>query len=162
MVARPYIYYTLRALWKRPGPIMAKSDPKLILLVEDNDDDALLFQRALKKAGFINPVSTVTSVAAAKHYLKGDGPFADRSAHPFPSIMVVDLKLPDGDGVEFLRWVRSQPDFKSLHCLVVTSDFRPSTLQASYASGADSFLCKPCSYQDIKSVADGFPHHWFS
>jgi CheY-like chemotaxis protein len=139
---------------------MAKSDQRPVLLVEDNEDDVVLFEWALKKAGLSNPVYVVGDVASAKEYLNGDGAFADRDKHPFPSVLVVDLKLPDESGLDFLRWVRSQPEFEKLHRLVVTGDMRISTFQACYTAGADSFLRKPCDHADLRNIADGYAEHW--
>ena len=139
---------------------VAKSDPKPILLVEDSEDDVFLFKRALTQARLSNPLQVVTTLASATRYLNGDGPFADRSLYPVPSILVVDLKLPDGSGLEFLRWVRSQPKFHGLHCLVATGNLRGSVPQDCYAAGADSFLRKPCHHQELQNLATGFPQHW--
>jgi CheY-like chemotaxis protein len=139
---------------------MAKSDQKPILLVEDNNDDVLLFKRALKRAGLANPVFVVGDVTSAKQYLEGEGELANRSRYPLPSVLVVDLKLPDGSGLDFLRWLRSQPKYRAFHCLILTGDVRVSTFQACYDSGANSFLRKPCDHQDLLNVATGFARHW--
>jgi CheY-like chemotaxis protein len=139
---------------------MAKSDLKPILLVEDNGDDVLFFKRALKKAGLSNPLYIVSNLAAARQYLNGDGAFVDRTAHPFPSILVVDIKLPDGDGRDLLRWVRTETRFKGLHCIVVTGHINVSIFQQCYSAGADSFLRKPCDFQELQNVATGFAQHW--
>ena len=139
---------------------MARADPKLVLLVEDNEDDVLLFKRALKKAGLLNPVHVAFDIATARQYLNGEGPFTDRAIHPFPAILVIDLRLPDGSGLDFLRWVRSHPEFRVLHCLVATGDDRTTLFQDCYDAGADSFLRKPCSHQELANIAAGFPHHW--
>ena len=53
-----------------------------ILIVEDNRDDALLIQRALRRANLINPLQVVANGEQAIGYLKGDGPYADRSSYP--------------------------------------------------------------------------------
>jgi CheY-like chemotaxis protein len=139
---------------------MARPDLRPILLVEDNEDDVLLFQWALKKAGLSNPVQVVCGVASGKAYLDGDGVFADRGIYPFPSVLVVDLKLRDGNGMEFLGWVGSEPKFRDLHRIVLTGDERISTLQKCYAAGADSFLRKPCSEADLRNIAEGYAKHW--
>jgi CheY-like chemotaxis protein len=141
---------------------MARSNPKPILLVEDDDGDVLLFKRALKKAALNNPVYAVTAASMAMHYLLAEGIFADRSAYPFPSVIVIDFHLPDFNGFELLKWIRALPQFQSVHCFVLTGDSRPSLSEECYAVGANSFLCKPCTHEHLRQLAQSFPQHWFS
>jgi CheY-like chemotaxis protein len=141
---------------------MARSDPKPILLVEDDNDDVVLFKRALKKASLNNPVYAVTAASMAMQYLLAEGMFADRSAYPFPSVIVIDFHLPDLSGFELLKWVRTLPQFQSLHCFVLTGDLRPSLSEECYAVGADSFFCKPCTHEQLHQLAQRFPQQWLS
>src|SRR5436190_24304349 len=90
----------------RPGERSARS--RSMLLVEDNEDDVFLLQRALKYAGIENPLHVVQDGEAALTYLSGAGVFHDRTQHPLPFIVFVDLKLPYLNGFEVLTWIRSQ------------------------------------------------------
>jgi CheY-like chemotaxis protein len=141
---------------------MARSDQKLILLAEDNEDDVLLFNRALKKAGLTNPVCSVTSAQAAMDYLLGRGIFADRLTCPFPSVFAIDFHLPGLNGFELLKWVRGVPSLQSLHCIVITGDHRPDLLRDCYAAGTDSFLVKPCKPEDLLKLSSGFSQQWLA
>ena len=85
-----------------------------ILVVEDEPNDAVLVNLALQKImpGVLLPM--VSDGIQALEYLKGSGPYADRSLYPFPDVVLLDLKLPLMDGFEVLRWIRQQPEFKLL------------------------------------------------
>ena len=74
-----------------------------ILLVEDNEDDVFLMRRALQGAGISNPLYLVDDGQKAIDYLAGTGDYADRSLHPFPALIFLDLKLPFKSGHEVLR-----------------------------------------------------------
>src|SRR5437868_11863537 len=86
-----------------PGARLAGS--RSMLLVEDNEDDVFLLQRALKYAGIENPLHIVQDGEAALAYLSGAGVFADRTQHPLPFIVFLDLKLPYLNGFEVLTWL---------------------------------------------------------
>src|SRR4051812_39595766 len=96
------------------------SDPT-VLLVEDNIDDVLLTRRAFRKAGVHATLQMAGDGDEAVAYLRGDGAYADRIAHPVPSLVLLDWKLPRRSGREVLQWVRQQPQFVALPVVVLTS-----------------------------------------
>ena len=50
----------------------------------------------------------------AVDYLSGNGRYGDRSAHPLPALVVLDLKMPRMSGFDVLTWLMTQPEFKKL------------------------------------------------
>src|SRR5437016_5944587 len=82
-----------------------------ILLVEDNEDDILLLERALRNARLANPLKVVKDGEEAIKYLSGDSAYADRTRYPFPFLILLDLRLPRLSGYEVLAWIRDHPDF---------------------------------------------------
>jgi DNA-binding response OmpR family regulator len=85
-------------------------EPYKILLVEDTDDDAFLFERALARVNGFQVIRCVHDGYAAIAYLKGEGEFADRERFPAPDIVMLDLKLPGSDGFEVLQWAQRRAD----------------------------------------------------
>ena len=92
-----------------------------ILQVEDNEDDILLLRLAFKHAGITNPVQVVTTGQQALDYLAAKNTYADRTTHPKPGLVLLDLKLPDKPGLEVLEWIREQPALKELPVVVLSS-----------------------------------------
>src|SRR4051794_23204862 len=79
-----------------------------VLLVEDSEDDAYFFRRALKKLGRDCALIHVADGAAALDFFKAAlAPHAD-AAHPWPDLVFLDLKLPTFSGFEILEWLREQ------------------------------------------------------
>jgi CheY-like chemotaxis protein len=76
----------------------------LILVVEDDLNDTFLLRRAFEKNRIDLPVHVCGDGAEALAYLRGEGAFGDRAAHPFPRVLITDLKMPRVDGFESWPW----------------------------------------------------------
>src|SRR5688572_28274426 len=138
---------------------MATED-RLILLIEDSAEDVLFFKRTLSTALLGNPMQAVQSVDEAIGYLEGTGEYFDRSVFPLPSIVIVDLHLPNKDGFEFFRWLRGKPEFRNLHVVAVSGVGRLQEINRAYGLGANSFLTKPVKAEDLRNLARGFAAYW--
>lgn len=138
---------------------MAEGD-KTILLVEDWEDDELLFKIVLRRAGFTNRISVVRDGDEAIAYLEGRGNYADRGKYPMPEMLILDIKLPRKTGLEVLEWLRGHPQLKHLPVAVLTGSILPSDRQRAEELGANWFLQKPCEVETLNSVADNAPHLW--
>src|ERR1017187_6400387 len=112
---------------------------KVILLVEDNPDDAALAERALKKNHVANVIVVASDGAEALDYLFGHGSFAGRDGD-LPAVVLLDLKLPKIDGLEVLRRVRGDPRTRMLPIVVLTSSKEDQDMIASYSLGANSYI----------------------
>lgn len=133
---------------------------RAILLVEDNEDDAFLMQRALKSAGISNPLQLVEDGHEAVEYLSGHGQYSNREQHPVPAIVFLDLKLPLKRGLDVLAWIRSQPELKGLIVVVLTSSNEPSDLREAYRLGANSYIVKPPTASQLLDLAKAFKWYW--
>ena len=106
-----------------------------ILLVEDDDMISDAIARSLTKAAL--PVETVNSLADARHALSLQDPQA----------IVLDLGLPDGDGLRFLRELRSaERDFP---VLVLSARDEPRERVLGLDTGADDYLTKPFDMSEL-------------
>lgn len=121
-----------------------------ILLVEDDPNDQLLIRRAFGKAKLVNPLRVVSDGDAAVAYLGGEGAYADRQAHPLPSLMLLDLKLPRRSGLEVLAWLRAQPaPLGRTPVVVLTSSREHDDVGRAYDLGANSYLVKPVDFEGL-------------
>jgi CheY-like chemotaxis protein len=134
--------------------------PKTILLVEDFQDDAILFKLALNQAGAVNPITTLTTSEEAVSYLQGDPPYNDRSLHPLPTVICIDLKLNGRDGLHLLGWLNISPRFNDTLVIVLSGYHELKEVRAAYAMGADSFLSKPIHPKDVENLIRAYPHYW--
>jgi CheY-like chemotaxis protein len=98
------------------------SDTLSILLVEDEADQASLVREVLEVEGGGIRLQHARSGEEAIAYLSGDGKFADREAHPFPFVMLLDLKMPGIGGYGVLNWLQSHPEVnQKLNTVVLSS-----------------------------------------
>jgi CheY-like chemotaxis protein len=131
-----------------------------ILLVEDNEDDVFLMIRAMKSAGVDLPLQTVGDGRLALDYLSGVGPYADRATYPIPSTIFLDIKLPQLSGLEVLRWLRNEPHLRRTVVIILTSSNHPGDVREAYELGANSYVVKPASFQQLVEFAKAFRAYW--
>jgi CheY-like chemotaxis protein len=131
-----------------------------ILLVEDSTDDVFFMERAMKAAGFATPLQVAKDGQVALDYLGGVKEYADREKFPLPSLVLLDLKLPQVLGLDVLKWIRSRPDLQVLPVVVLTSSGERSDLERAYRLGANSFMVKP-SPDDLPGLATCLASYWF-
>jgi CheY-like chemotaxis protein len=99
----------------------------------------------------------------AVDYLAGDGGFADRDRHPFPTLMLLDLQLPRRSGHEVLQWLRAQAeDLKRLPVVVLTSSREPRDINRAYELGANSYLVKPVSFDALLDLVQLLERYWLA
>lgn len=116
-----------------------------LLLVEDNEDDVFIFQRAFRRAGLVLPLQVASDGQEAIDYLSGIGRYGDRDLHPMPTMIFLDLKLPRRSGHDVLAWISSQTDLPPLPVIILTSSAEQRDLQRARELGALHYLVKPPS-----------------
>lgn len=131
-----------------------------LLYAEDNPDDSLLVQRAFRKLGQPCSIIAVEDGASALAYLKGEGEFADRQTHPFPTLALLDVKMPRFSGLEVLEWIRQQPEFSSLPVVIFTSSRNVTDVRRAYDLGVNAYLVKSVEYKELQDTLHTFISFW--
>jgi CheY-like chemotaxis protein len=120
----------------------------VLLLLEDSEEDVFLFERAVTKLGRDVTLKIVRNGAAAQRYLRGDEEYAARDTFPLPSVIFTDLQLPGMSGLQFLEWLRQEPAFRALPCVIYSGSANPSDVQSAYEAGVTSFILKPVDFTE--------------
>jgi CheY-like chemotaxis protein len=131
-----------------------------ILLVEDDENDVLLIQRAFKRVGLLNPLQVVRHGDDAVAYLEGTGVFADRRQYPYPAFVLLDLKLPRRAGLEVLRWVKERSGLKRIPIVVLTSSKDDADVSSAYDLGVNSYLVKPVQFDKLIELVKSMDMYW--
>lgn len=133
---------------------------KPVLLVEDNDDDIFFMRRAFRNAAISNPMVVVQDGQSAIDYLGGRGTYANRSEHPLPGLVLLDIKLPLRTGFEVLNWIRTDPQVRPLVVVVLTTSSEAIDIDAAYRLGANSYLVKPPSPGSLLELTKSLKLYW--
>jgi CheY-like chemotaxis protein len=132
------------------------NDAKIILLVEDDENDVFFFRRALDKAALDFPLRLVTDGEQALRYLNGDGKYADRAANPLPEIIFLDLKLPYLSGMEVLEYIQKHPALNKIEVIVLTSSPEERDRKRAFELGAKEYLVKPAAPKTLQQILGRF------
>jgi CheY-like chemotaxis protein len=137
-------------------------NPLPILLAEDNEDDVFLMQRAFKKARLNNPLRVVPDGEQTLAYLKGEGVYGDRKKYPYPSLLLLDIKMPGMNGLEVLSAVRKDPSLKRLVVIFLTSSNQQRDIKEAFDLNANSYLVKPAGTDGMTSVLETLKQYWLT
>jgi CheY-like chemotaxis protein len=133
---------------------------KPVLLVEDNDDDIFFMRRAFRTASITNPMVVMQDGQTAIDYLGGRGAYGNRSAHPLPGLVLLDIKLPLRTGFDVLHWIRSDTGLRGLIVIVLTSSAETIDIDAAYRLGANSYLVKPPNSTALVDLTKNLKLYW--
>src|SRR5579872_6361530 len=136
-----------------------KAQHPCFLVVEDSEADQILIMRALREF-FPHPLHRVKSGNEAVHYLNGDGGFSNRFEFPYPTIIMTDLKMPDGDGFDLLQNLKHNPLWAIIPTVVLSGSGDADDIKKAYALGASCYLNKPSGYSELKALMGKLIDFW--
>ena len=128
---------------------------KTVLVVDDNSDDQVLMERALRKLASGLSVQFAASGDEAVAYLQGSGVYADRLRYPYPAFVITDLNMVQGDGFLVLRYVQTKAPAQT-PVMMLTSSEEPEHRQRALALGAISYCVKPQSPNGLVPLVSTF------
>ena len=131
-----------------------------VLYVEDDPNDTRLMRYAWARVGVQNPLQIVPDGEEAVRYLSGRGRYADRTDHPMPTLMLMDLKLPKMSGFDVLKWLRSQAELQALRVIVLSSSRMPPDIGAAHALRINAYLVKPALFDEWVAMVDTLKESW--
>ena len=73
---------------------------------------------------------------------------------PRPSVVILDIMMPDVSGLEVLRFMQREPQLKDIPVIVVSARSMPSAIREGLEAGATLYLTKPVGYLDLKKAVD--------
>lgn len=130
----------------------------VILLAEDQPNEALLLRRAFERSGLAHRLEVVCDGEEAISYLQGEGAFSDRVRYPLPTLLLLDLKMPKKNGFEVLHWLGTRDEFQEMPVVVLTASDIGTDVRKAYRTGATGYLVKPISLKGcvelVKTIYD--------
>ena len=132
----------------------------VILLVEDNDDDAELTAMAFKAARLSNRIVRVNDGVGALDYLNGRAGYAGRDLDDVPALVLLDIHLPRLSGLEVLAAIRATPHIQHVPVVMLTSSDEESDRLAAYSQCANSYVRKPVDYDAFVAASKDLGLYW--
>ena len=133
-----------------------------IMVVEDDANDQFLIQDAFREIGVTDPIQLVASGAQAIAYMMGDGKFADRQKYAYPTFIMTDLKMPNGDGFSVLEFLKGNPQWKVIPTIVLSASADLDDIKKSYMLGASSYHVKPQSHEQLRNQLKVINDYWMT
>ena len=131
---------------------------KRILIVDDSPKDVELAIAALAEKNLANEVVVAEDGEEALDYLYKRGKFENETGTP--AVILLDIKMPKMDGIEVLRHIRSEPKFKLIPVIMVTSSREERDLVESYKLGANSYVVKPVDITQFIDAIKVLGQYW--
>ncbi|MBX3118201.1 MAG: response regulator [Fimbriimonadaceae bacterium] len=138
------------------------TESKTLLLVEDNADDERLLVRALAITESKLHVSVARDGEQAIQMLFGQDDPKMVKPKVIPTAVLVDLKLPKVNGLEFIQIFRKNPYTASIPVIVLSSSSEEIDVVSSYRLGANSYIIKPVSFDDFVETVRFVEQYWFN
>lgn len=126
-------------------------DQTTILVVEDNKSHATLIEAVFARGFSQARVHVVVRGEGAKRYLRGEWPSYedDTIYYPLPTIIVLDLWLPDITGLDILEWMNERERLVDIPVIVFTASTNPEHMRRAYALGVRRCMQKPAGFGDL-------------
>jgi CheY-like chemotaxis protein len=131
-----------------------------ILVAEDLEDSVEILKLAFERAGVKAQAHYVSDGEETIKYLKGEEAFSNRSEHPLPAMLLLDLKMPGMDGFEVLEWLRFQPGLRQLLVVVFTSSEEQKDINRAFELGANSYIVKPVGFDKLQEIVRYLENYW--
>ena len=132
---------------------------RTILYAEDNALDVELTKEVFKDNNIINPVAVVSDGIEALEYLRCEGKYAGRKPGD-PGIILLDLKMPRMDGLEFLSTVKGDEKFKHIPVIMLTSSREEKDLVMGYDLGVNAYVVKPVDFDTFAEAIKQIVVFW--
>jgi CheY-like chemotaxis protein len=132
-----------------------------VLVADDDTDDQFMLKEAFASLKFDKEIRTVENGEELLDYLNKKGKYDDENL-PFPKLILLDLNMPKVDGRQCLRMIKESPEFCKIPIIIFSTSNNPEDISQSYELGANSYIIKPYSYNELVEIIDIIKKYWFS
>jgi two-component system response regulator len=138
------------------------NDEYPILLAEDQPDDAFLHGTRAGEGQTPPPAPSGHRWSEAIEYLMGESEYSDRTAFPFPGLVILDLNMPGMGGFAVIEWMRKNPATKLVPIIILSSSAEREDINRAYALGANAYMVKPADHQSLERLLQTIGEFWLA
>lgn len=133
-----------------------------ILVVEDDKEDQFFIERAFRKIGVTDPIQIVDSGKEAIAYMMGEGKYSDRAQYAYPTFVMTDLKMAQGDGFSVLEFLKGNPQWAIIPTVVFSGSNDLDDIKKAYMLGASSYHVKPTTKEELQKQLEVLHAYWLT
>jgi CheY-like chemotaxis protein len=133
-----------------------------IMIVDDNPNDLLFIEKALREIGVKDPIHKITDGGEAIAYMMGEGKYSDRSTYAYPTFITSDLKMPGTDGFAVLEHLKKNPEWAVIPTVILSASRDLDDIKKAYMLGASSYHLKPNSFDALRQQLKVLHDYWMT
>jgi CheY-like chemotaxis protein len=137
----------------------SRDDFKPVLLVDDDEGDALMTREAFEVHQIRNPLYVVTNGEQALQFVRRTGPFAEA---PRPGLILLDVNLPRLSGLEVLAELKQDPELAVIPVVILTTSRAEEDILRSYKLHANAYVSKPVDFEHFIEAIRQIDHFFLS
>lgn len=126
-----------------------------ILLIEDDDIDAMTVRRTLNELGASNPLDREVDGERGLEFLRNP-------ANPRPGLILLDLNMPRMNGIEFLAEIKRDPELRLIPVVVLTTSSEEGDRVAAFSNSVAGYMVKPVDYPQFVGVMSLIRDYWLT
>jgi len=139
---------------------MQRENELEVLLVEDTATDAEMTIMALKENNLASNIVWVKDGREALDFIFAGGANGHLYVNRFPKVILLDLRLPNVDGIEVLRAIKSDERTKTIPVVVLTTSEEDRDIVESYKLGVNSYINKPVNFDHYVQMVKDLGLYW--
>lgn len=132
-----------------------------ILMANDSEDVCFLVQEAVREVPLAIAFYCVENGEKLLDYLYRRDRYGDPKNSPCPNLILLDLNMPKLDGREALAMIKSDPNFRHIPIVILTTSQQDGDILHCYRLGANSFIVKPITFEALVEVMNTLCRYWF-
>ena len=134
---------------------------RTILMADDDGEDCVLVGDALRATGRACDLHFVRNGEELFDYLRHRGEYAEQRGTPRPDLILLDLKMPRKDGRETLRELKSDPHWRPIPVIMLTTSTAGDDVRFCYDMGVNAYVTKPATFRKWVEILDTLTKYWF-
>ncbi len=138
------------------------SNKPCLLVADDDPGDLYLLRRAFRRASLNCEIIEVHDGEQAVEYLSGVPPYDDRSRHPMPTLLLLDVKMPKMNGFDVLAWLGGRPYLEHLPVVMLSGSCLTDDSATALHLGAKDYLVKSADVHKMIELAQGLYQRWLA
>ena len=136
-----------------------KTTSMTILIADDDTDDRLFMDKALRQSGYNHTIKFVEDGEDLMAYLRRERAYTEENA-PWPNLLILDLNMPRKNGFQALSEIKDDPRLRHLPVVVMTTSSAEEDVIKTYNLGVNSFVTKPFNFNRLVEMVGALKTYW--